>query len=227
MIKKYKHVIWDWNGTIIDDVALAVAVVNKMKAKRGMPAISVESYRAIFGFPVKDYYAAAGFDFSGESFEAVGKEWMEGYERNKFNCGLHTGAVEVLEELSALKIGQSILSAYSLSALLETVAYYGLSKHFFRLYGLDTIYATSKVALGRKLMEELGHKKGETLLVGDTEHDLETAAAIGADCALIPNGHQSRERLERTGALVLRNAKELLRFGPPAAPCRAATNIKI
>lgn len=203
MIKKYRHVIWDWNGTILDDVALCVEVINSLKLRRGQPALSIEKYRAIFQFPVKNYYIEAGFDFSDESFEKVGKEWMDEYETKKFGCGLRPGIMEVLQGISASGIGQSILSAYSQRALNETVGHYGLSKYFTRLCGLDTIYAPGKVALGKKLMEELGNRKGETLLVGDTEHDFETASAIGADCVLLADGHQSREKLEKTGALVL------------------------
>ena len=209
MTNKYKHVIWDWNGTILDDAELCVEIVNQLKKERGLPGLSLEEYRAVFGFPVRDYYTAAGFDFSAESFETVGKAWVEEYERRKYNCPLQKGVIEALENISSLKIGQSVLSAYSRTYLEETVAHYGLAKYFTHLYGLDTIYATSKVALGKKLMEELGHKKGETLLVGDTEHDFETAAAIGADCVLIANGHQNRAKLERTGARVLAGLEEL------------------
>ncbi|MFA6433838.1 MAG: HAD hydrolase-like protein [Elusimicrobiales bacterium] len=141
MIRKYKHVIWDWNGTILDDTGLCVRIVNMLKAKRGQPAISVEKYRAIFGFPVKDYYIAAGFDFSRESFEEVGLEWVHEYEKEKFKCGLHSGVKEVLDAIYSYKIGQSILSAYSRRALGEMVGYYGLSDYFTHSYGLESVYA--------------------------------------------------------------------------------------
>lgn len=213
-MKKYKHVFWDWNGTILDDVELCVRVINRLKAARGQPPVTVERYRAVFGFPVKDYYRDIGFDFSKESFEKVGKEWMDGYEKEKYTCGLRAGVAEVLEKLSAAGTGQSVLSAYSQDFLTETVGHYGLSRYFTRLCGLDNIYAPGKVALGLKLMAELGHQRGETLLIGDTQHDLETARAIGADCVLLAGGHQNRERLEKAGAVVLAGAGEL--FAPGA-----------
>ena len=209
-MKKYKHVFWDWNGTILDDVALCVQVINRLKVTRGQPPITVERYRAVFGFPVKDYYRDVGFDFSKEPFEKVGKEWMDGYEQEKYTCGLRAGVTEVLGKISSSGVGQSVLSAYSQDFLTEAVAHYGLSRYFTRLRGLDNIYAPSKVELGKKLMAELGHKKGETLMIGDTEHDLETARAMGADCVLLAGGHQSRERLEKAGAVVLAGAEDLL-----------------
>lgn len=210
MIEKYKHIIWDWNGTIFDDTDLAVELINNLLAKRMLPLLTLEKYKEIFQFPVKNYYAAAGVDFSKESFEVVGKEWMDNYERRKYECGLHDGAVDILEKISSLGIGQSILSAYSQNTLEELVEHYGLSKYFTHLYGLNTIYAPSKVELGKKLMKTLGNGKGETLMIGDTEHDFDVANEMGADCILIANGHQSKEKLEKLGAKVFENLKALL-----------------
>jgi len=193
----------------MDDAALCVEVFNRIGAKRGLPEMTLERYRGLFGFPVKDYYEAAGFDFSRESFEDVGREWMDEYEKDKYRCGLRPGVETVLAAARALGIGQSILSAYSSGPLNETVAHYGLTGYFGRLRGLDTIYAPSKVELGRRLMAEIGGA-GPALMIGDTAHDLETARAIGADCVLLAGGHQSAERLRRAGARVLAGAEELL-----------------
>ena len=209
-MKSYEHVIWDWNGTLLDDVALCVKVVNRLKAERGQPPLSVERYRAIFRFPVESYYADAGFDFSKETFKDVGKEWVDGYEKEKYGCGLRRGVLEVLGKLASSGTGQSVLSAYSQRPLEEGVAHYGLSKYFTRLRGLDTIYAPGKVALGKELIRDLGCGAGKALLIGDTEHDLEAAEAMGADCVLVAGGHQSRERLAGTGAVVLGGIEELL-----------------
>lgn len=209
-MKKYKHVIWDWNGTILDDVDLCVRVINRLKAARGQAPITAERYRGVFRFPVEEYYKDVGFDFSRETFREVGREWMDGYEKEKYTCALRAGVKEALERVSSSGAGQSVLSAYSQDFLTEAVGHYGLAGYFTRLRGLDNIYAPSKVALGKALMAELGYGKGETLMVGDTEHDLETARAIGADCVLLAGGHQSRERLEKAGAVVLDGAEALL-----------------
>ena len=63
MFEKYKHIIWDWNGTLFDDVNFSVELINGLLAKYGLETISREHYSEIFQFPVKNYYAAAGFDF--------------------------------------------------------------------------------------------------------------------------------------------------------------------
>ncbi|HBA60806.1 MAG TPA: HAD family hydrolase [Elusimicrobia bacterium] len=210
MIKGYSHVIWDWNGTILDDAALCVEIGNGLLERRGLPGLTLERYREIFCFPVRAYYEAAGFDFSSETFEVVGKEWMDEYERRKSECGVRAGVADVLEAAGSLGIKQHIVSAYSQCSLRDMAASRGLARYFSSIRGLDNIYAPGKIELARKLAGELAGEPGRVLLVGDTEHDFEAAAAIGADCALLAGGHQSRARLEKLGARVVDSPGELL-----------------
>lgn len=195
MIKKYKHVIWDWNGTIFNDVSLGVDIINKMLAVRRLKNLTVESYRDVFTIPVKDYYQKIGFDFEKEPFEVTGRLWMDEYENRKFECGLYEGVENIIKKINSYGIGQSILSAYSQHTLEEMIEHYSLKKYFTHVVGLDNIYAASKLHLGKELMSRLGNGKGETLLIGDTLHDYEVASEIGADCILIAGGHQSKEKL--------------------------------
>ncbi|MCX6175319.1 MAG: HAD family hydrolase [Ignavibacteriales bacterium] len=210
MVEKYKHIIWDWNGTIIDDVDLCVELINWLLKEKNLNTITKEEYKNVFTIPVKNYYAALGFDFDKEPFEVIGKRWMDEYERRKFECMVYDGVVDVMEKINKLGIGQSILSAYSQHTLEEMVAHFSLTKYFSHIVGLDNIYAAGKLHLGKDLMKRLGNGKGETLLIGDTEHDYEVATEIGADCILSSNGHQDREKLEKTGALVIDNIRQLL-----------------
>lgn len=207
-IGKYKHIIWDWNGTIFNDLDLCVDVANNLFRKKNVPAITVEKYKSIFTIPVKDYYIAAGFDFEKESFEIVGKEWMDEYEERKYECSLHDKLIEVMEDFNNAGIGQSILSAYKQDNLNAMVGKFGLDKYLEHIIGLDNIYAASKLHLGKKLMNVLGNGHGETLLIGDTVHDYDVAKEIGADCILIASGHQSKQILKKTGVPVFDNLSD-------------------
>lgn len=209
MIEKYKHIIWDWNGTIINDVDICVELINWLLKEKDLKTITKEEYKNIFTIPVKNYYAALGFDFAKEPFEVIGRRWMDEYERRKFECRIYGGVVDVMEKINKLGIGQSILSAYSQHTLEEMVEHFGLTKYFSHIVGLDNIYAAGKLHLGKNLMKILGNGKGETLLIGDTEHDYEVAAEIGADCVLSSNGHQSREKLEGLNSIVIDDFKKL------------------
>lgn len=202
MLQKYKHIIWDWNGTILDDVELCVDVGNNLFRKKNIPLMTVEKYKSIFTIPVKDYYIAAGFDFSTESFEIVGKEWMDEYEERKYEASLHEDLINVMEKFQEAGIQQSVLSAYKQDKLDEMIIKLNLKKYLNHIVGLDNIYAASKLHLGKKLMQVLGNGHGETLMIGDTVHDYDVSLEMGADCVLIASGHQTRETLSETGAIV-------------------------
>ena len=63
-------VLWDWNGTLLDDVALCVDALNRLLRIYHYPQqYSLAQYREIFGFPIEDYYIRAGFDFSKNSYK--------------------------------------------------------------------------------------------------------------------------------------------------------------
>jgi len=62
-------IIWDWNGTLLNDVDICVESINILLSERGHKPLSKSLYREIFTFPVKAYYELAGFDFTNESFD--------------------------------------------------------------------------------------------------------------------------------------------------------------
>ena len=208
MIRKYNHVIWDWNGTIINDVDLCVNIVNGVLKRRKLPNLTLEKYKSIFTIPVKDYYIKAGFDFTKESFEILGKEWMDEYEQRKFECNLYDDLTKVMGAISDSGLEQSILSAYMQDNLVAMIKYFKLKKYFSHIVGLDNIYAGGKLELGKSLIQRLGNGKSNALIIGDTIHDYEVAREIGADCVLIANGHQSFERLKQTSGKVLNSLSE-------------------
>ena len=209
LMARIRQIIWDWNGTLFNDVELCREIINGVLKRRSLGELSLTAYRNIFTFPVKDYYEKAGLDFEKYPFEILGREWMDEYEMRKGECGLHEGAANLLDKISGRGIGQSILSAYSQHTLEETVKQFGLDKYFSHLAGLDNIYATSKVENGKELMNKLGNGKGETLFIGDTVHDYDVACEIGADCILIAGGHQKKQRLVDCGVTVYNSLKDI------------------
>ena len=68
-------ILWDWNGTLLDDVELCVDALNRLLEKHAYPQrYDRDQYRAIFGFPIEEYYVRAGFDFSRHSFAMLAEE---------------------------------------------------------------------------------------------------------------------------------------------------------
>lgn len=204
MQARYKHIIWDWNGTLLNDTGLCVCVLNGLLAKRSRAPISKDAYRMHFGFPVVHFYEYLGFDTDQDSFEAVSREFINDYESRWLKeCALHQQATEILSKFNDCGVSHSILSAAEQSALEKGVQHFGIDGFFIGQIGTEDIYARGKIEQGRKWIKRLPWKPSEVLLIGDTEHDYEVAQAIGTDCLLMAHGHHSPERLQKTGAPVM------------------------
>lgn len=207
----FKGVIWDWNGTLLNDATLAVQIINEMLEKRGLPVLSYTGYKDVFSFPVKDYYQRIGFDFELESFELPALEFIESYNRQVSGCHLHQDALAVLNYFQSSGIRQFILSAMKQDTLDNCLIHHRIDHFFDFVSGLDNHYAASKTENGHRLISQLQLDSRELVLYGDTVHDFEVAVELGCPCILIANGHQSKEVLQATGARVVDCLSDLLK----------------
>src|ERR1039457_934325 len=97
--RQIKHVIWDWNGTLLDDADACVEALNRMLDKRRLPTVDVRQYRDAFTFPVQDYYRTLGFDFTKDDWDAVAREYHKYYRVASMNSPLREGAIESLTRM--------------------------------------------------------------------------------------------------------------------------------
>ena len=200
------NVVWDWNGTLLDDVRVSVGALNRMLARRGLPEVTLEEYRARFGFPVRPYYEYLGFDFSRDDWDGVSREYVEDYDALAGEVRLTEGVVEVLETLRKKGKRLYVLSALQEDLLLGMLERFGIRECFNGVCGALDIYADGKVGRGRGMVERHAMDAGKTLMVGDTLHDAEVAEALGFGVCLYSGGHNSRERLRTKGMVIDRMA---------------------
>lgn len=206
-------ILWDWNGTLLDDVELCVDALNRLLVSFGYPQqYSLAEYREIFGFPIEDYYVRAGFDFSKDSFADLAKRYMEDYNPRSAACSLAAGAREALGAFRDAGLRQVILSASQLTTLEQQVVARGIRPYFDTLLGLSDIYAKSKVELGLRFLHESGFAPGRAVMIGDSVHDWEVATALGVRCVLLECGHQTAQALRATGAPVVAGPADAARL---------------
>ncbi len=204
----YTHVLWDFNGTILDDVDAGIKSVNKLLADRGLPELqSREDYHKVFGFPIIDYYRRLGFDFDKEPYEVIAPIWVEEYLRNVKSAEIFFDVKKTVEKLRSMGVKQFVLSATELDMLESQLSDLGLKDMFDGIFGLDNIHAESKVSLAHSFKEE--NRDAKILVIGDTVHDAETAKAIDADCILIARGHQPKSVLGKCGVRVADELSEI------------------
>ena len=204
-MKKYKHIIWDWNGTIVNDRWLSVEVLNGILRDFNLPPQSEEEYRENFSFPVIDYYRKIGFEVSREKFEEIGRRFIKNFNAKRYDCKLNEGAPELVQKIFQKNVPQSVLSAYEKNFLNEALEHFGLKKYMSKISGLSDINANTKLELGLRHVASLNLDPEEIIIIGDTDHDYAVAAAANTQCALVSTGHQSASRLKKTSAKVFEN----------------------
>ena len=202
------HIIWDWNGTLLDDVQACVDAINRMLEARQLPCIDRETYRNIFDFPVKGYYERLGFNLATEDWDAMANEFHQHYGQFSAASRLRPDTAATLNALRNLEITMSILSACEITILESMLKTHGIRHFFSRVVGLSDRYAASKLSQGKALMKALDTHPKDVLLVGDTNHDHDVAQSLGIGCVLITGGHQSEHRL--TAHDTVNHLKELL-----------------
>lgn len=206
-----KCVLWDWNGTLLDDVEVNLRVVNNMLHDRGIDNVcDRQFYRDHFRFPVFGFYKDVGFSLDGVDFDAVAAEYVRWYTKLMPQAKTHEGVRETLGELNSRGIRQIILSATQRENLRVQVEHYGLSGCFEQLLGVSDSRGNGKLHVAQEWLKTQDLKPEEIVMVGDTDHDYEVSGGIGCKCVLIANGHQSAKVLMRTGTKVIPNIRGLI-----------------
>ncbi len=201
-LKHKSHIIFDYNGTILYDTDLCVEALNHLLNSHDIATVDEAYYREHFHFPISSFYQKVGFDFQKESFDDLGRRYMNIYFNNLHRCRVYEGLRPLLQTLRHHSIKTSILTALNHEALHEQLDSFELKNYFDAAFGLPDHRAHSKIQRGRELMAHMSIPASETLIIGDTDHDLEVADALGIDVILLADGHQNENRLRKTRATV-------------------------
>ncbi len=203
---EYKYIIWDWNGTLLNDVGASLKSVNDMLDMRKMPHIDLKRYKECIGVPIRCFYEQV-FDIENENYDELLRQYNEGYLAHLPEFGLSEGAVEMLEYFRKKGCKQIIVSSSNNDQLITNVRKYGIENYFDAILGAADYHATSKIERAVKYLKENG--EGKAIVIGDLEHDAIMANELGADCALLTSGHEKEERLRRSGARIIDKLCEL------------------
>lgn len=203
--------IWDWNGTLLNDIGACILCMNEMLRKRNMIELDSSRYKEIFAFPVIKYYEKLGFDFRLEPFEKLAIEYISLYQEKSMDSALYHDVIEVLDKLKSNKQSQIILSAMEQRALETQVRDNKVCHYFEEIIGLDNIYAKSKIDNAKQFLDRKSISPDLCIVIGDTYHDYEVAKELGSKCILINRGHQNLQKLEfDNNIIVLDDITDLL-----------------
>jgi phosphoglycolate phosphatase len=204
-MKTGEMIIWDWNGTLLNDIDICIESINRIMDKRGRNRITKESYFEFFRFPVIDFYTDLGFDFNEENFDALSDEYMNHYISIESLSSLQDGALDLLNYFRSRHINQVVLSAMEQQTLARSIQKQNIRHYFHAIVGTGNFYGHGKMELARRFVEQSSLLPKQITLLGDTLHDHEVAESLGCRCILVACGHQPYEKLIKTGARVEKN----------------------
>lgn len=208
-----EHVVWDWNGTLFDDLHIVVEAVNRGIRELGTGPITLDDYRDHYTRPVRVFYDRVfGRRLADHEWQRLDELFHDGYRALLEQATLRQDARKALELVRERSLSQSLLSMFPHDELLPLVDRLGASHYFDRIDGLRGVPGDAKASyLESHLIELIGDiNPSEVLVVGDTPDDAVAAGHVGAKCVLIDIGSHHRNHLEDLGVPVVTSLVEAL-----------------
>ena len=195
-----KYVLWDWNGTLLDDTQAALDTLNEMLVRRGRKPIAMDFYRDHFAFPCRPFYEQIGMPVPDSEWDALAKEYHDIYSRQPVR--LNNETLAALERVKTAGVRQSIISALRQDLLDDVTKAFGVAPYMECIYGTDNLDGASKLDRALELMNRLVATAAEgdrflsnVVMIGDALHDKEVADALGVRCVLCGQGSHAAWRL--------------------------------
>lgn len=185
---KIKHIIFDWSGTLCDDHRLSYLATRDTVRHFSGKNISFADYKKNFTLPASRFYRGR---IKGVAFAKINACYFKTFTRYALKSKLFPGVKKLLVACQKKKIKVSILSTVDQDLLEQLLIKNGIKKYFFKVCGsvIDKRHDL------KDLIKKAEVKAGQTVFIGDTDHDVDAGKMHGVISAAVLNGYQHKERL--------------------------------
>ncbi|MDP9797987.1 phosphoglycolate phosphatase-like HAD superfamily hydrolase [Catenuloplanes nepalensis] len=205
------HLVWDWNGTLLNDLQLVVEATNAAFASIAGPAVTPEQHRRNFRRPISEYYAQVlGRAVDADEFGVLDGIFHDAYRDGLTSVALAADAADAMRDWGT---EQSLLSMWFHSELVPVVERYGLTAHFRRVDGLPgAVGGGLKAEYLARHLAELGVAGTDVVLIGDSLDDADAAHSVGGAAVLYTGGFTDPDRLRASGLPVADTLSEAVKL---------------
>jgi phosphoglycolate phosphatase len=201
MTGKVQFIVFDWDGTLMDSETQIVSCLHGSIADLGLPPMSDDTVKNVIGLGLRE---AVEVLIPGHD-ERLRQAFVEAYRRHWYasdGSSLFEGAREVLDTLRERDFRLGVATGKARRGLARVLEQTGLTGYFDATRCADETASKPHPRMLLELMDELGMTASQTLMVGDTEYDMEMATNAGAGKVAVRSGVHSEARLCRHAPLV-------------------------
>lgn len=195
MVRNYRLVVFDWDGTLLDSAGTIVACMRAAAIDLGLPPPDEETAKQVIGLGLNDALSKAMPGVPVTEYQHIAERYRHHYLSQDQGLSLFTGARELVEELFASGCLLGVATGKSRMGLNRALAASGLNGYFHATRCADECSSKPAPDMLREIMDELGTAPDQTLMIGDTTHDLQMAKNAGVDALAVGYGAHSREAL--------------------------------
>lgn len=203
-MKKYKLIIFDLDGTLLDSLEGIGAAMNAVLEKHGFPIHTKEEYRYFVGNGLKKLTERAlpAEVFAKDGLQPYYGELVQAYETYyQQGLGLYEGMDKLLDRLTEagylLAVNSNKIDYMVKKIAADYLARWSLVKACGATEGIPI---KPSPAGAESIMAQAGVTPAETLYVGDSEVDMATAKNAGVDSVFVRWGFRRSADLEKAGA---------------------------
>lgn len=196
-----KFIVWDWNGTLLNDTDAVFACNNMVLEKIGRGPVSAEAFRDHFIHPTRDFYVAIGLNEEELAKVMIMERdaFHDAYEAMADLAPLHLGATDILQDLRKHNVANLIVSNHITGEITRILKQRNIDHHFDEVIAyISRGKQFRDMTKGEKLHEYIkanGLDGMNALIIGDTMEEIEIARALGMISVAITGGVHAEHRL--------------------------------
>lgn len=208
-----RHIVWDWNGTLLDDLAVVVEAVNAGLISVGVDPIDADGYRTHYTRPVSRFYASLlGRPVRTDEWQALNEVFHQAYFGKVDTVGLTVDARRALDLVHAAGATQSVLSMAPHDHLVPIVMEHRLHEYFTAVRGSAGNRGEVKAESLEAHLTEVVREAGDVVVIGDTPDDVAAARHVGAAAVLYDGGSHHLSDLKAVGVPVASTLVEAVKL---------------
>jgi len=190
-------VVWDWDGTIADSTGMITQALIKAADEAGLPALSEERARSIIGLGLRESIEVLYGDIPEFQAQALANNYQRLYYANENNILLFAGIADTIATLDRKGCKQAVATGKGRRGLNTALQQSGLSKFFNATKTVDECFSKPHPQMLDELMDDLVVMPERTLMIGDSQYDMQMGKNAGVITAAVSYGSQTASHLQQ------------------------------